>query len=188
MTTRVVVIDDELLVREALCELVRTEPGFEIAGGFADVASAEGQLDGVDLVIAELGLPRGGTLDLVSRLHGTRTRTIVVAAHDRVSDVRAALAAGADGFVCKTADARVLFDAIRHAIAHDASPPLPELSERERAVLVELASGRTYKDIGIALGIGPRTVETYRRRVGEKLGLRTRSDLVRYAIEMRLLG
>lgn len=188
MTTRVVVIDDELLVREALCELVRSAPGFEVAGAYGDVAAAGEHLAGIDVVIAELGLPGGGTLELAARLRGTRTRVIVVAAEQRESDARAALAAGAAGYVAKAADARSLFAAIEHALAQAADRGHPALSERERAVLVELASGRTYKDIGARLGIGPRTVETYRRRVAEKLGLHTRSDLVRYAIEMRLLG
>jgi DNA-binding NarL/FixJ family response regulator len=58
------------------------------------------------------------------------------------------------------------------------------LSERERDVLTALARGRTYKDIAEQFGVGVRTVETYRRRVVEKLGLRTRADFLRYAVEL----
>jgi DNA-binding NarL/FixJ family response regulator len=58
------------------------------------------------------------------------------------------------------------------------------LSDRERDVLIALARGRTYKDIAEQFGVGVRTVETYRRRVVDKLGLRTRADFLRYALEL----
>jgi len=58
------------------------------------------------------------------------------------------------------------------------------LSERERDVLIALARGRTYKAIADQLGVGVRTIETYRRRVVDKLGLRSRADFLRYALEL----
>lgn len=120
--------------------------------------------------------------------------------YQSVEYVRAALATGARGYVFKQSSERHLIDAIAHVMAGrtyvdpefvDAieAPGLvtsgkPVLSERERAVLIEIASGLTYKVIAGKLGIGVRTVETYRRRVAEKLGLRTRADFVRYVAEL----
>jgi DNA-binding NarL/FixJ family response regulator len=77
-------------------------------------------------------------------------------------------------------DAKVA-DAFDHEVA--ARPNL-NLSERERVVLIALARGLTYKDIAEQLGVVVRTIETYRRRVVEKLGLRTRADFLRYALEL----
>lgn len=206
LNLRVIVVDDHRLLREALAALVSSEPGLEVIAAVGTTLEVEPHLAAADLVLLDLTLPGGGALELVRRLRAEgRVRTIIVSMHDGPEYVRAALAAGAAGYVVKDSTEKYLFDAIAavfrdgqvyvdpsvaDAVGHDeiaTSPTSPPLTERETAVLVELARGRSYKEIADTLGIGARTVETYRRRVAHKLGLQTRADLVRYAKELGLL-
>lgn len=206
-TTRVVVVDDHRLLREALVELVTSEPGFEVLAAVGDVASVAPHLEQADLLLLDLSLPGGGALELVRRLNTEgRVRTIIVSMHQSPEYVRSAFASGAAGYVFKQSTSKHLFDAIDCVMTqgrnyvdpnvaaaveladYGTSPSTPTLTERETTVLVELARGQPYKAIAEQLGIGVRTVETYRRRVTEKLGLRSRADLVRYATELGLLA
>jgi len=201
MAVRIVVVDDHRLLREALTELVNSEPGLEVVAAVGDVrAAAEAvQRCEPDLLLLDLTLPGGGALGLVQQFHGAgRPLAIIVSMHERPEYVRSAIAAGARGYVFKASTHKHLIDAIQQvmagetyidakvAIAFDHDVPVRatlSLSERERIVLIALARGLTYKDIAEQLGVGVRTIETYRRRVVEKLGLRTRADFLRYALE-----
>jgi DNA-binding NarL/FixJ family response regulator len=202
MTVRVVVVDDHRLLREAITELVNSEPGLEVVAAVGDArAAAEAVAQhSPDLVLLDLTLPGGGSLGLVQRFHAEgRPLTIIVSMHERPEYVRSAIAAGARGYVFKASTHKHLIDAIQQVMAGetyiDAKVAVAfdhevvvratlTLSERERDVLIALARGRTYKDIAEQFGVGVRTVETYRRRVVEKLGLRTRADFLRYAVEL----
>jgi DNA-binding NarL/FixJ family response regulator len=202
MAVRIVVVDDQRMLREAITELVHAEPGLAVV---AEVGDAQAAADAVrdhapDLVLLDLTLPGGGALGLVQRFHAEGSPlTIIVSMHDRPEYVRAALAAGARGYVFKASTHQHLIDAIHRVVAGgtyiDAAVAVAfdrevavranlSLSERERDVLIALARGRTYKDIADQLGVGVRTIETYRRRVVHKLGLRTRADFLRYALEL----
>lgn len=202
MTVRVVVVDDHRLLREAMCALVDSEPDLSVVGAASAAQEATELVPQADLLLLDVDMPGGGALDLASRLRTEgRVRTLVVSMHESLDYVRSALAAGANGYVFKTSSHRNLIDAIHRVMAGEVyvdpavasgeieipasnAPTLPALSERERAVLLDLARGQTYRDIADRLGIGPRTVETYRRRIAGKLGLRTRADFVRYALEL----
>lgn len=196
--TRLAVIDDHRLLREAVVELLGKESGLQVVAAVGDVESVEPYLSELDVLLLDLNLPRGGAFDLMSRLKPIgRPRVIVVSMHQAAEYVRASFAAGANGYVFKDSPEGNLLAAVKQVAAGRTyvDPRFPDivelpgattaapaaLSDRERAVLVELAAGLTYKAIGEKLGIGPRTVETYRRRIAEKLGLRTRADFLRYA-------
>lgn len=202
MPVRVVVVDDHRLLREAITELIDSEPGLEVVAAVGDARAADDAVrdHAPDLVLLDLTLPGGGALGLVQRFHAAgRPLAIIVSMHERPEYVRAAIAAGAKGYVFKASTHKHLIDAIQQVMAGDtyidakvaiafdrdvAVRPVPSLSERERVVLIALARGRTYRDIADELGVGVRTIETYRRRVVEKLGLRTRGDFLRYALEL----
>jgi DNA-binding NarL/FixJ family response regulator len=202
MAVRVVVVDDHQLLREAVTELVNSEPGLEVvaAVGSAQAGAEAVRVHAPDLVLLDLSLPGGGALGLVQQFHaGGKPLTIIVSMHERPEYVRSAIAAGARGYVFKASTHRHLIDAIQQVMAGEKyiDPKVVSafddeiavrtnlsLSERERVVLIALARGRTYKDIAEELGVGVRTVETYRRRVVDKLGLRTRGDFLRYALEL----
>jgi DNA-binding NarL/FixJ family response regulator len=156
-----------------------------------------------DIVIMDLAMPgRGGikgTEDLLREC--PKARVIVLTMHDDRSYLRLAQMAGAMGFVLKTALATELLDAIRavHAGRSYFSTPEPppalppgiesldRISEREREVLTLIALGHTTPEIAARLHIGEKTVETHRAHIAQKLGLRTRADLVRFALEHGLL-
>jgi DNA-binding NarL/FixJ family response regulator len=112
-----------------------------------------------------------------------------------VSYLRKALSAGAKGFVAKRSVTENLITAVRTVaaggtyidpllsdlVAQIASDRRPQLSEREREVLLLVARGFGNNEIAATMDISPRTVETYKARIFEKLGLRTRAEIVRYA-------
>lgn len=199
---RVVVVDDHRLLREAITELVNSEPGLDVVAAVGDARSAAEAVreHAPDLVLLDLTLPGGGALGLVQQFHAEgKPLTIIVSMHERPEYVRSAIAAGARGYVFKASTHKHLIDAIQQVLAGDtyidakvaiafdhevAVRTTLTLSERERVVLIALARGLTYKDIADQLGVGVRTIETYRRRVVEKLGLRTRADFLRYALEL----
>jgi len=150
------------------------------------------------------------------RKAGSRSRFLALAPHDDPSHLLTALAAGVSGYLLKTADLEDLGSAIRAVAkgrtfvaatldgphlwealstrarhrATEAMPPIPQappLSPREKQVLKLLALGHTYRAIAAQLNLSEKSVETYRSRVGDKLGIRKRAALVRYAIDSGLL-
>ena len=198
---RTVLADDHALVRSG----VRNElgSGFEVVGEADD---AEGAIDVItarrpDLVVCDLHMPRGGGLAVVQRC-ATVCPIVILTVSEAERDLLDAVAAGAAGYLVKTTPvdelraellaaaagepvfspslaALVLGEFRRLAKAADANP----LTEREREVLQYVARGKTYKELGLTLGISPKTAENHVRNILGKLHLSRRSDLVRYAVE-----
>ena len=198
---RTVIADDHELVRSGLRSELAGE--FEIVGEADD---AEGAIDVItarrpQLVICDLHMPRGGGLAVVQKC-ATICPIVILTVSEAERDLLDAVAAGAAGYLVKTtpvdelraalkaaADgepvfspslaALVLGEFRRLAKSTDANP----LTEREREVLQYVARGKTYKEIGLALGISTKTAENHVRNILGKLHLSRRSDLVRYAIQ-----
>jgi DNA-binding NarL/FixJ family response regulator len=198
---RTVLADDHELVRSGL----RSElaDAFEIVGEADD---AEGAVDVInarqpDLVVCDLHMPGGGGLAVVQKC-ATICPIVILTVSEAERDLLDAVAAGAAGYLLKTtpiADLRaslraaaagepvfsaslaalVLGEFRRLSKAADTNP----LTEREREVLQYVARGRTYKEIGVALDISPKTAENHVRNILGKLHLSRRSDLVRYALQ-----
>jgi len=205
--TRVLLADDHALVRSGLRALLEAEPDIEVVGEAEDGASvveASRKLR-PDVVLMDLAMPgRGGisaTEDL--RAECPETRVVILTMHDDEAYVRLAQLAGAAGFVLKKSLATELILAIRevrsgqkHFPAVEAVPAphsagqtaLALISDREREVLTLIALGHTTSEIARKLHISDKTVETHRAHISDKLGLRTRADLVRFALEHRLLA
>jgi DNA-binding NarL/FixJ family response regulator len=160
-----------------------------------------------DVAVLDIQMPKASGIEVTRwvRARVPGVGVLVLTAYDDEPYVLAVLQAGANGYVFKTSTHRCLIDAIHRVMAGEVyvdpavasgeielpavtSEMVPALSERERAVLLDLAHGQTYRDIAERLGIGARTVETYRRRIAAKLGLRTRADFVRYALELGWLS
>jgi two-component system, NarL family, response regulator NreC len=201
---RVLIADDHALVRSGLRALLEAQSDIEVVGEAEDgVAVVERcrRLD-PDVVIMDLTMPgRGGvkaTEDL--RRECPQTRVVVLTMHDDEAYVRLARLAGASGFVLKKSLATELINAIRDAHAgrtHFPATPLPApaddrapldlITDREREVLTLIALGHTSPEIAGKLCISEKTVETHRAHITEKLGLHTRADLVRFALEHGLL-
>ncbi len=200
---RVVVADDDAIVRSALCLLLEAQPDFEVVGEAGDpdaVVARAGELTPT-VVLLDLWMSGRSSVEAIPALLAVSplTRVVMLTSDDDIAAARQALQAGAAGYVLKRADHRELATAIRAAAAGEryvqpdvgarlavAPPPAPpgdELSKREREVVSLLAQGLTNAEIAAELKLSVRTVESHRARIQQKLGVFGRSNLVRYARE-----
>lgn len=200
-TIRVVLADDHVVVREGLALVLGRAEGIEVVGTAGDVEDAlaivaERQ---PDVAVLDLRMPGGSTLEALPRFAAAapRTAVVILTMHHRPAYARAALRAGAHGYVLKESAGAELVQAVR--LAHtgatylaprlgriaiaDTEPGPDGLAPRELAVLRLLALGHTNQEIGERLYLSPRTVESYRARVQQKTGRTTRAELVRYALD-----
>ncbi len=206
----VVIADDHAVVRAGLRMMIDGEPDMKVlgeAGEGAGLLAVVGRQD-PDVAVVDFTMPATDAIETIGRIvqEHPRTRVVVLTMHDDRLYLDATLAAGASGYVVKSAadtevlsairavhDGRIFVDAGRsHARpnAEDAgatAPPARALSRRERQVLVLVGKGHTNREVAAQIGVGEKTVETYRARVAEKLGLRSRADFVRRALELGLL-
>jgi two-component system, NarL family, response regulator NreC len=212
---RVMIADDHAILRAGLRMLVNAQADMEVVSEAPDGEKAvETALEtGPDVALLDLTMPRvGGMKALVEMARGCRnTRVLVLTMHDDPAYLRSALAAGASGYLLKRAVDAELIAAIRavhrggifvdprlaNILVQDvlakistntgSTRPINILSQRELQVLKLVAQGYTSAQISKRIFVGVKTIETYRSRFAEKLGLRTRSDVVRFAVQMGLL-
>ncbi|MGH9154516.1 MAG: response regulator transcription factor [Acidimicrobiales bacterium] len=205
---RVVVADDHPLMVEAVVARLEAEPGIEVVGsaGRADeLVAACTRLD-PDVVVADLSMPGGGGIRALEgiRAAGCRARVLFLSTVDDPASIWEAVASGAAGYLHKggctselasrvlsVASGQRVFDAVAAAglaaaVQAEAMAP-PRLSERELAVLVLVAEGRTNPEIAVAVNLAASTVKTYLDRVFTKLGVRDRAAAVAVAKDRRLL-
>ncbi|MCC2334013.1 response regulator transcription factor [Cellulomonas wangsupingiae] len=215
---RSVVIDDEALVREALALLLGAEPDIEVVGTTGDGAAAVGlaRETEADVVVMDVRMPgvdgvEATRLLAADELDGRTVRVLVLTSFHDDEVVRAALHAGASGFLLKRAAPRHLPDAVRAVAAGNAwldpvvarkllddfaaplrdvpSPgALARLTPREREVLVLLAHGMRTDDVVTHLVVAEATVKTHVSRVLLKLGLHDRAQAVAFAYRCGLVG
>ncbi|WDI40565.1 response regulator [Bremerella sp. P1] len=215
---RLMIADDHAVFRAGLKLLLQTHDDLEVVGEVSDadeLLDAVKQLR-PDVLVLDLTMPGGSTLPLIEKLRKAipETRILVLSMHDDLTLVRAALASGASGYVVKAAADTEVVAAIR-AVAtgkvfvdldldanqvgslltaekdwsgKEKDGPLGSLSSREKEVFLSLAKGHTNQEIADDLDLSIKTVETYRGRIGVKLGLRTRAEFVRFAVELGLIG
>jgi two-component system response regulator NreC len=202
---RVLIADDHALVRAGLCALLKSQPDLEVVGEAEDGVAAWGLCRKLhpDVVVMDLNMPgRGGisaTEDIRSEY--ANIKVVVLTMYDDETYIRMAHLAGASAFVLKKALATELIQAIRAAhagrshfpqleampVPADRRLPLELITEREQEVLTLIALGHTNTEIAAKLHISEKTVETHRAHILAKLGLNTRADLVRFAIDHGLL-
>jgi two-component system, NarL family, response regulator NreC len=212
--THILLADDHRVVREGFRALLESEPDFEIVGetgdGLEAVRLVEQQKPHV--LVVDLMMPGLNGLEVARQVtqRSPRTRIVVLSMHANEAYVLEALKNGASAYVLKDASAAELVRAVREAVAgrRYLSPPLSEpaidsyierarnsdsldlydtLTNREREVLQLAAEGHTNGEIAGRLFISPRTVETHRANVMHKLGLRSQTELVRYALQRGIL-
>lgn len=200
--TRLVVADDHALVRAGLCRLLEVHPGLQIVGEAGDGAEAVtlAVAREADLVLLDLAMPGMGGLEAARRITaaGLGIRVLVVSQLGGPDVMEEALRAGAHGYVRKQSSPAELLcavDAVRRG-ATFFSPGLSirsadgsgaGLSPREREIVALLAEGLSSREIGRALHVSPRTVDTHRTRILRKLGLHKTPQLVRFAIRTGLV-
>jgi two-component system, NarL family, response regulator NreC len=207
---RVALCDDHAVVRSGLRRIVADEPDLEVVGeaGVAEEAIAVARAARPDVFVMDVGLPGTSGIEATRRIVETspQTKVLVLTVHDDVAYLRKAFDAGARGYLVKDSADVELVAAIRElargeqyvhprlgaallspAASGRVRGPGGELSERELAVLRLVALGNTNTDIAHELYVSVRTVETHRAHVQQKLGIKSRADLVRYAREHGLL-
>jgi DNA-binding NarL/FixJ family response regulator len=205
MTIRILIADDHGVVAEGLRSLAEAEPGIEVVGVVADGREAvkHARESKPDIVIMDMSMPELNGADATRAIvqQTPQCRVIILSMYAEREYVRRALQAGAMGYVIKRSAAKELVDAIRavhagqrylsprvadvviEAGADDKGDLLAKLSMREREVLQLLAEGNTGAEIAQRLSLSQKTVETYRARLVEKLGIRDLPGLVRFAIQ-----
>jgi len=208
---RLFVIDDHPVVREGIARTVDVEPDVELVGEAATAAEA---LAGVadarpDVVIVDLHLPDRDGPDLIIALRAAlpSARLLVVSGYDDEYRVAEALRAGAHGYLLKSSTTAEILTGVRD-VAAGGTPLTPKLAEgvlramrkpsrgtgaidvltaREIQVLRLFASGRSTREVAESLGISPKTVETHRIRIYDKLGAKGVVDLTRIAVRSGLV-
>jgi two-component system response regulator NreC len=205
-TIRIVIADDHAVVRRGLRQVLDAESGFEIVAEAGNFDDARRYVRGhhPDVLVLDLNMPGGSSLEHIPSMRNEfpDTQIVVLTMQNESAYARQALSAGALGYVLKEAAEEELVEAIKRAAVGDTylnprlgarvaaePPPGPPdgLSEREVDVLRLIALGHTNTEIGEQLHLSVRTVETHRAHIQQKLSLATRSDLVRYALEHKLV-
>ena len=211
MPIRILIADDHGVVAEGLKQLVEAEADMQVVALVGDGREAGQQArdSQPDVVLMDLSMPELNGADATRAIlqRDPKCRVIVLSMYAQREYVRRALKAGAAGYVVKRSAAKEVVEAIRavHAGQRYLSPrvadvvledysddkqddPLARLSAREREVLQLLAEGRTGAEIAQRLSLSQKTVETYRARLVEKLGIRDLAGLVRFAIQRGLVS
>ncbi|MEV6217756.1 response regulator transcription factor [Nocardia sp. NPDC051833] len=211
--TRILLADDHALVRSGLRMILDNEPDLrvvaEAANGF-DAVTALAQ-DGIDLVILDIAMPRMTGIQAAREIARTRpgVRILMLSMYDNEQYFFESLKAGASGYVLKSVADRDLIEACRAtmrgesflypgaitALVRDylqlarqgATLPDTILTPREEEVLKLIAEGHSARDIAATLVISAKTVDRHRANILQKLGLRDRLELTRYAIRAGLI-
>jgi two-component system response regulator NreC len=215
---RILIVDDHGVMRAGLRALLETQPDMEVVGEAGDGERAVQMAREIvpDVVVLDLELPGMSGIRATKEIRETcpDTHVLALTMHEDKSFVRAVMAAGGAGYIAKNALGDELVSAIRtvhkertyinvpysrkeaesflderpEGRTAKAGKGIESLSDRERQVLELLAQGYTNQQIGERLHLSTKTIGTYRFRLSEKLGLDTRADIVRFALEIGLLG
>jgi DNA-binding NarL/FixJ family response regulator len=209
-------VEDHTVVRAGLRMLIDGQPDMKTCAEVESAAAAAPLVasHAPDVLLLDLTLPGGGSLPLVESLTGLEAapRVLILTMHNAPAYVRAALAAGASGYVVKTVREQELLNGIRAVHRGQVFVDLDDnartasvfgslaqfgptgqlrlpvkLSGREAGVLRLLGQGYTNQAVAEQLQLSPKTVATYRARIAEKLGLKTTVDFVKYANDTALL-
>ena len=213
-TIRILLADDHPVLRSGLEALLSLEAGLQVVGqaSTGEEAVEKTRLLRPTVVVMDLAMPGIGGLEATRRIVelGLGARVLVLTSQTEEEFLLPVLEAGAAGFVRKTSADADLVNALR-AVARDevflypsatrlllrtyqqarephAASPLERLSEREREVLALTAEGYSSAEVGRKLFLSPKTVDTYRARLMQKLGLSHRAELVRLALDTGVLA
>ncbi|WP_455356843.1 response regulator [Streptomyces sp. SYSU K217416] len=216
MTIRVLIVDDQMMVREGFSVLLNAMPDIEVVGEAVDGREAIAQVAALrpDVVLMDIRMPELNGLEATREIVAAHadSKVLVLTTFDLDEYVYQALRAGASGFLLKDASARQLADGVRVVAAGEAllapsvtkrlivefsklsdapRPPaqaqLGDLTERETEVLVRIAQGLSNAEIASSLVIAESTIKTHVSRILVKLGLRDRTQAAVFAYEARLV-
>lgn len=212
MSAKLYIVDDHPVFRAGLKTILMNETDFNIIGEAQSGEEALRELKTLtpDIIIMDISMPGKDGIEITREIRNEnkKVKILLLTMHSDEAFLKEGLEAGAQGYVLKRAVDTELITAIRvvlndeHYIYPTLVPKLyksnsestenlitdaPQLSQRETEVLKLIVLGYTFKEIGEELFISPKTVETYKARITEKLGVTKRSALVKYAIKNRLI-
>jgi two-component system response regulator NreC len=210
--TKILLVDDHAMFRAGIRALLEAEGRVVVVG---EASSGDEAVDRVrelkpDVVVMDLSMPGSNGLEATRRIAALEldTKVLVLTVHAEEEYLVPVVEAGASGYLTKTSADTDLIEAIRvvargevylppkattlllqryKASEADEGAGLHDLSTREQEVLALTAEGYSSREIGKKLFISPKTVDTYRSRIMDKLGLNHRSELVRFALRVGLL-
>lgn len=216
MKLRILIADDHEVVRQGMCALLQSQPGWEICAEASDGREAVEKAKQIkpDVAILDVGMPNLNGLAATRQIAQCtpNCKIIVLTIDDSDQVIREALDAGARGFVLKSDAARDLVSAVE-ALQHnrmfftsrvndmvlmgfldtgyngsrDKYPKLPTLTAREREVIQLVAEGKSSKEVATLLNLSTKTAETHRSNIMRKLGLHSVRDLVLYAVKNKII-
>ena len=206
---RVFLVDDHEIVRRGIAELIDAENDLEVVGESATVARTLGRVRATtpDVVVLDVRLPDGNGIDLCREVRSAdpQVRCIILTAYDDDEASRAAVLAGASGYVLKDIRGQKLIESIRRVgageslmrrdvtrqvvadLATVSTPSMPELSLRERQVLDLIAEGLTNRQIGERLKLAEKTVKNYVSGLLAKLGMERRTQAAVFGASVKPL-
>ena len=203
--TRIVIVDDHPMVAEGIQSILESYDDIAVMGTLANGREAIEQLDALnpDVVLMDLNMPDIGGLTATEMLLEKRpdTRIVILSMHDNPEYISSALSHGAMGYLLKdvpTDEIKLAIDVVmrgeqylctgaKGSIAPKEYGAREALTDREQTVLLQLASGKSNKEVANALEISVRTVETHRKNIKRKLGISSTAGLTRYALEHGVL-
>lgn len=210
MPIKVFLADDHAIVRDGLRVLLETQGGITVVGEAADGRQTVRQVQQLrpDIVVMDIAMPELSGIDATEKIHETcpSARVIILSMHASTEHIYRALKAGARGYLLKESAGKEVVEAIRavHAGRRYLSQqitesvvtnyvqqremlptksPIEQLSSREREVLQLVVEGKSSAEIAKILFLSPKTVETYRSRIMEKLEIHDLPNLVKFAIQ-----
>lgn len=210
MSIRILLADDHTIVRDGLRALLEAEPGFTVVASVANGREAVQAAHALkpDVAVMDIAMPELNGIEASVQIHRDypATKVVILSIHATSEHIYQAFRAGAMGYLLKesagselvaavraVSEGRrylaqrisdtVLEDYLRQRAATPRVSPLNSLSEREREVLQLVAEGLSSTEIAVRLSLSPRTVETYRARLMNKLDLRDLPSLIRFVIE-----
>jgi len=213
---RVLVVEDHLLFRKALIQLLRSEPGFEVASEAGNGREALQQATALrpDVILMDIGLPEMDGLEATRRIKAVwpEARILILTASESDAALFEAIRCGAQGYLLKEIDAETFYRTVRavargeaylpgplaaKVLAEFARPatlgppdgrPAPRLNPREMEVLELVTQGKSNKEIAAALDIAENTVKNHLKNILEKLHLENRVQAATFAIREGLLN
>lgn len=210
MMIRVFIADDHAVLRDSLGYLLQAQPDLRVVGDAATGQEAVAQIKQLkpDVVLMDISMPGLNGIDATSQITQAvpETRVIILSMQGTREHIFRALQAGAQGYVLKDSAGKVVVEAVRAVYGGSryfsdeimttlvtdymqqrqndpAKSPVERLSEREREILQFVVDGKSSVEIGGILSLSPKTVETYRSRLMQKLGLKDLPSLVKFAVQ-----
>jgi len=203
--TRIVIVDDHPMVAEGVEAILESYDDIEVLATLSDGRQIIDQVETLnpDVILLDLNMPGISGLSTTEILLERRpeTRILILSMHDSPEYITSALSHGAVGYVLKDvpteeikhaidsvmAGKRYLCTGAQGSLAPNDGAEREQLTNREQTILLQLAQGKSNKDVAVTLDISVRTVETHRKNIKRKLGISSTAGLTRYALEHGVL-